>query len=117
PEAAVRSRRRRARGGAVRGRVAGGADRVVPPQPAEHEHGQADARHAGRRVPRGAAAAGGGGSMSHHDGDGGGGRTKFPDDPGPWQVLSREYLARKEWFTVHVDHVRLPTGAEIREYW
>lgn len=39
------------------------------------------------------------------------------DDPAPWQVLSSEYVARKEWFTVRLDHVRLPTGAEIREYW
>jgi len=41
----------------------------------------------------------------------------FPDDPGPWQVLERTYVARKEWFTVRVDRVRLPTGAEIAEYW
>ena len=39
------------------------------------------------------------------------------DDPAPWQVLASEYVSRKEWFTVRLDHVRLPTGAEIREYW
>lgn len=39
------------------------------------------------------------------------------DDPKPWRVLASEYLAKKEWFTVRVDHVRLPTGAEIREFW
>jgi 8-oxo-dGTP pyrophosphatase MutT (NUDIX family) len=40
----------------------------------------------------------------------------FPDDPRPWKVLSREYLARKFWYTVHVDKVELPTGAIIDEY-
>lgn len=39
------------------------------------------------------------------------------NDPKPWQVLASEYLAKKDWFTVRVDHVRLPTGAEIREFW
>jgi 8-oxo-dGTP pyrophosphatase MutT (NUDIX family) len=40
----------------------------------------------------------------------------FPDDPQPWKVLSREYLARKFWYTVRVDKVELPTGAIIDEY-
>lgn len=39
------------------------------------------------------------------------------DDPQPWHVLSSQYLSRKEWFTVRVEHVRMPTGAEIAEYW
>jgi 8-oxo-dGTP pyrophosphatase MutT (NUDIX family) len=41
----------------------------------------------------------------------------FPDDPKPWKVLSREYLARNFWYTVRVEKVELPTGAVIPEYW
>jgi len=41
----------------------------------------------------------------------------FPDDPGVWKVLSREYLARKLWYTVRVDRVELPNGTVIPEYW
>jgi 8-oxo-dGTP pyrophosphatase MutT (NUDIX family) len=40
----------------------------------------------------------------------------YSDDPKPWKVLSREYLARKFWYTVHVDKCELPTGAIIDEY-
>jgi 8-oxo-dGTP pyrophosphatase MutT (NUDIX family) len=39
------------------------------------------------------------------------------DDPGVWKVLSREYLARKPWYTVRVDRVELPNGTVIPEYW
>jgi 8-oxo-dGTP pyrophosphatase MutT (NUDIX family) len=42
---------------------------------------------------------------------------KLPDDPGPWKVLTSEYLSRKPWYTVRVDRVELPTGAVIPEYW
>jgi 8-oxo-dGTP pyrophosphatase MutT (NUDIX family) len=42
---------------------------------------------------------------------------KFPDDPKPWKVLTREYLSRKFWYTVRVDKVELPTGSIIEEYW
>lgn len=45
------------------------------------------------------------------------GRMVFPDDPRHWEVVTREYVARKDWFTVRLDRVRLPTGAEIPEYW
>jgi 8-oxo-dGTP pyrophosphatase MutT (NUDIX family) len=44
-------------------------------------------------------------------------RRTFPDDPKPWKVLAREYLARKLWYTVRVDRVELPTGTIIPEYW
>jgi len=44
-------------------------------------------------------------------------RRTFPDDPRPWRVLSREYLHRKPWLTLRQDHVRLPGGNEIGEYW
>jgi 8-oxo-dGDP phosphatase len=43
--------------------------------------------------------------------------SKFPDDPGPWKVLTREYLAKKPWYTVRVDRVELPNGTVIPEYW
>ena len=43
--------------------------------------------------------------------------ASWTDDPQPWKVVSRSYVSRKEWFTVRLDHVRLPTGAEIPEYW
>ena len=36
----------------------------------------------------------------------------FPDDPGPWKVLTREYLAKKLWYTVRVDRVELPNGTD-----
>jgi len=41
----------------------------------------------------------------------------FPDDPKPWNVLSREYVAREFWYTVRVDKVELPTGSVIEKYW
>jgi 8-oxo-dGTP pyrophosphatase MutT (NUDIX family) len=39
------------------------------------------------------------------------------DDPLPWKVLTREYLARKTWYTVRVERVELPNGTVIPEYW
>jgi 8-oxo-dGTP pyrophosphatase MutT (NUDIX family) len=41
----------------------------------------------------------------------------FADDPLPWDVVSSTYVARKPWFTVRLDRVRLPSGTEIPEYW
>ena len=41
----------------------------------------------------------------------------FDDDPGAWQVLTREYLAREPWYTVRVDRVQLPSGTVIPKYW
>jgi len=43
--------------------------------------------------------------------------VSFEDDPGAWQVLSREYVAREPWHTVRVDRVQLPNGAIIAKYW
>lgn len=34
-----------------------------------------------------------------------------------WEVLSTEYLIRRPWLTARRDHVKLPTGAEIPEYY
>jgi 8-oxo-dGTP pyrophosphatase MutT (NUDIX family) len=43
---------------------------------------------------------------------------KLPDDPAPWTVVSTEYLFRRPpWFTLRKEHLRLPTGREIPEYW
>jgi 8-oxo-dGTP pyrophosphatase MutT (NUDIX family) len=43
---------------------------------------------------------------------------KLPDDPAPWTVLSSQYLFRRPpWLTLRQEHLRLPTGREIAEYW
>lgn len=34
-----------------------------------------------------------------------------------WTVLSSEYLSREPWFTVRRDHVKLPNGNEIPNYY
>jgi ADP-ribose pyrophosphatase len=34
-----------------------------------------------------------------------------------WTVLSSEYLIRRPWLTARCDHVKLPTGAELPEYY
>jgi 8-oxo-dGTP pyrophosphatase MutT (NUDIX family) len=42
---------------------------------------------------------------------------RFPDDPPPFAVLEREYLYRKPpWLVLRRDHLRLPSGREIPEY-
>lgn len=38
-------------------------------------------------------------------------------DEKAWQVLGSEYLFRRPWLTARRDHVRLPGGAENREYY
>lgn len=35
----------------------------------------------------------------------------------PWKVLSRRYLSQKPWFTVREEHVQLPNGSEIPDYY
>jgi 8-oxo-dGDP phosphatase len=50
--------------------------------------------------------------MADHDDE-----HQHPNDPGPWKVLTREYLAKKLWYTVRVDRVELPNGTVIPEYW
>jgi len=47
----------------------------------------------------------------------GGNPRTFPDDPKPWKVLDREYVARELWYTVRRDRVELPTGPIIEKYW
>jgi 8-oxo-dGTP pyrophosphatase MutT (NUDIX family) len=42
---------------------------------------------------------------------------RFPDDPQPWKLLARSYLHRKPpWLVMRQDHLRLPGGGEIPEY-
>jgi 8-oxo-dGDP phosphatase len=42
---------------------------------------------------------------------------RFPDDPAPFTLLDREYLFRKPpWLVLRRDHLRLPGGREIPEY-
>ncbi len=43
---------------------------------------------------------------------------RFADDPAPWQLLGRSYLFRRPpWLVLRQDHLRLPSGREIPEYW
>jgi 8-oxo-dGTP pyrophosphatase MutT (NUDIX family) len=43
---------------------------------------------------------------------------RFPDDPKPFELLDRKYLFRRPpWLVLRQDHLRLPTGGEIPEYW
>jgi 8-oxo-dGTP pyrophosphatase MutT (NUDIX family) len=44
-------------------------------------------------------------------------RRRFPDDPRPWKLLDRQYLHRKPpWLVMRQDHLQLPGGGEIPEY-
>lgn len=38
-------------------------------------------------------------------------------EPEKWTILSSRYLIKKSWCTVRADHVRLPNGVEIPEYY
>jgi 8-oxo-dGDP phosphatase len=43
---------------------------------------------------------------------------RYPDDPSPWTLLDRSYIfQRPPWLTLRQDHLRLPNGHEIPEYW
>lgn len=43
---------------------------------------------------------------------------RFPDDPAPWTLIEREYVHnRPPWLVLRRDHLRLPSGAEIPNYW
>ena len=42
---------------------------------------------------------------------------KLPDDPAAWTLVEREYLFEKPpWLVLRRDHLRLPNGREIPEY-
>ena len=34
-----------------------------------------------------------------------------------WNVLESDYLLRNKWLTVRKDYVRMPSGAEINDYY
>ena len=38
-------------------------------------------------------------------------------DPMAWEVIESEYLYKKPWMTARRDHVKLPTGAEIKDFY
>ena len=38
-------------------------------------------------------------------------------DDRSWEVIDSEYLFRRPWLTARRDHVRLPNGNEIPEYY
>jgi len=39
------------------------------------------------------------------------------NDAMAWKVLDSEYVFKRPWLTARKDHVQLPTGAEINEYY
>ncbi len=43
--------------------------------------------------------------------------NKQEKDPMEWEVLESEYLFKRPWLTARREHVRLPTGAEIKEFY
>lgn len=38
-------------------------------------------------------------------------------DDKKWEVLDSEYVLRNPWLTVRRDHIRQPSGVEIKDYW
>ena len=43
--------------------------------------------------------------------------TKQDKDPMAWEVLDSEYVFKRPWLTARRDHVKLPTGAEINDFY
>lgn len=39
------------------------------------------------------------------------------DDKSKWQILSSKYLLNTKWLTVREDHVRMPSGVEMEDYY
>lgn len=39
------------------------------------------------------------------------------DDKLKWQILSSKYLLNTKWLTVREDHVRMPSGVEMEDYY
>lgn len=37
--------------------------------------------------------------------------------PAPWKTVRSQYLHSKPWLTIRQDHVRLPNGAEIEDFY
>ncbi len=43
--------------------------------------------------------------------------NKQDKDPMAWDVIDSEYLFKRPWLTARRDHVKLPTGAEIHDFY
>ena len=43
--------------------------------------------------------------------------NKQDKDPMAWEVLESEYIFKRPWLTARREHVKLPTGAEIQEFY
>lgn len=43
--------------------------------------------------------------------------NKQDKDPMAWEVIDSEYLFKRPWLTARRDHVKLPTGAEIHDFY
>ena len=43
--------------------------------------------------------------------------AKQDKDPMAWDVIDSEYLFKRPWLTARRDHVKLPTGAEIHDFY
>lgn len=43
--------------------------------------------------------------------------TKQDKDPMAWEVLDSEYVFKRPWLTARRDHVKLPTDAEINDFY
>jgi len=43
-------------------------------------------------------------------------KNEMKKDPMQWEVLSSKYLFNHPWLTARCDHVKLPTGVEIKEF-
>ena len=39
------------------------------------------------------------------------------EDNKKWTVIETEYVMRNTWLTVRRDHIRQPSGVEIKDYW
>lgn len=38
-------------------------------------------------------------------------------DPMQWEVIDSEYIVKRQWLTARRDHVKLPTGVEMNDYY
>ncbi len=44
-------------------------------------------------------------------------RAQITMTPAPWKLISSQYLHRRPWLTVRQEHVQLPSGAQIEDYY
>ena len=43
--------------------------------------------------------------------------TKISKDPMEWELIESEKIFNRPWLTARRDHVKLPTGVEINEFY